>query len=112
MPKIRIRGDIIRSDTVELSIMKEFRAFGDYSKKVDKTVTAAANDTTTVDMDDIGTAAFVAVFTESPLELTINGSNTDLSLTNFLLMADTEVTSLDLVNNTALSVEVRVIMAA
>lgn len=109
--RLRIKGDIIRSDTNELAVLKEFHTFGDYDEFVDKTVVAAANATTVVDMDDIGTASFVALFVESTLGVKLNGSNVNINVTNFLVLADSEVTSLSLISTTGAATKVRVIMA-
>jgi hypothetical protein len=109
--RLRLNGEIIRSDTNELSVLKNFHTFGDYSEYVDKIVVAAANTTTVVDMDDIGTASFVALFVESTLSVRLNGSNVNLPVSNFIVLADSEITSLSLVSTFSAPTKARVIMA-
>lgn len=109
--RLRVKGEIIRSDMNELAVLKEFTTFGDYDEFVDKTVVAAANTTTVVDMDDIGTASFVALFVEAALDVKLNGSSVNLNVTNFLMLADSVITSLSLISTNSAAIKARVIMA-
>lgn len=111
MPRFRHQGQIIRSDTEELTIAKEISTFGDYTKQMDKHVTATASSTTTVDMTDIGTASFFALFTAASITVTLNGANTGFTLTDSMVISDSSITSVSLVNASGVDVKTRLIMA-
>jgi hypothetical protein len=111
MPRLRVSGQVVRSDSTYLNVIKEFSTFGDYENWSDKIVSVPGNTTVAVDLDDMSEVIFLMIISASSIDVTLNGSNQNLQVDNLLMLNESSVTSISLVNATGAEIDVRLIMA-
>ena len=113
MARLRLRGEVLRADTRDLTMLHRFEGFADLTGALDLTRELASSGSSfSIDPADYGlsTLSDVYLFCDSPVLVTLDGETSgQLDVDEILLVRGTQLSGLTVLNNLSGAARVRIL---